>query len=109
MTVLLKVFVSLIVFVGLPLLVATFAPVSLFFLPLVFVFVLVGELVSVSVSVFVFVDVPLLVALFVIVGLLLLVIPKVLFSQCMYTFINERLAKNFGKNSLEVIVVLRPP
>ena len=49
--------------------------VSLFFLPLVFVFVLVGELVSVSVSVFVFVDVPLLVALFVIVGLLVLVIP----------------------------------
>ena len=74
-----EVFVSLTVFVvGLP------PFVSLFFLPLVFVFVLVGVFVSVSVSVFVFVDVPLLVALFVIVGLLLLVIPKVLFGQCMF-------------------------
>ena len=73
-----KVFLSLIVFVGLPPIVPIF--VSLFFLPLVFVFVLVGVLVSVSVSVFVFVDVPLLVALFVIVGLLVLVIPEVLFT-----------------------------
>ena len=48
-----------------------------FFLPAVFVFVLVGEFVNVSVSVFVFVDVPLLVALFVMVGLLVLVIPRV--------------------------------
>ena len=48
-----------------------------YFLPAVFVFVLVGEFVNVSVSVFVFVDVPLLVALFVMVGLLVLVIPRV--------------------------------
>ena len=81
-----EVFVSLTVFVvGLP------PFVSLFFLPLVFVFVLVGVFVSVSVSVFVFVDVPLLVALFVIVGLLLLVIPKVLFGQCMF---QKRKVKN---------------
>ena len=73
--VLFKVLVSLVFFVGLPLPVATFSSASLFFLPLVFVFVLVGELVSVSVSVFVFVDVPLLVALFEIVGLFVLVIP----------------------------------
>ena len=89
MTVLINVFLSLIVFVGLPLLVAKFSPVSLFFLPLVFVFVLVGELVSVSVSVFVFVDVPLLVALFVIVGLLLLVIPVVLFREGVKNIIGE--------------------
>ena len=50
-------------------------PVSLFFLPLVFVFMFVGELVSVSESVFVFEEVPLLVALFEIVGLFVLVIP----------------------------------
>ena len=54
-----------------------------------FVFVLVGELVSVSVSVFVFVDVPLLVALFVIVGLLLLVIPVVLFREGVKNIIGE--------------------
>ena len=48
-----------------------------FFLPAVFVFVLVGEFVNVSVSVLVFVDVPLLVALFVMVGLLVLEIPRV--------------------------------
>ena len=70
-----KVFLSIDLFVGMPLLLAIFSSASLFFLPLVFVFVLVGELVSVSVSVFVFVDVPLLVALFVIVGLFVLVIP----------------------------------
>ena len=85
-----EVFVSLTVFVvGLPPFVARL--VSRFFLPLVFVFVLVGVFVSVSVSVFVFVEVPLLVALFVIVGLLLLVIPKVLFGQCMF---QKRKVKN---------------
>ena len=85
-----EVFVSLTVFVvGLPPFVARL--VSRFFLPLVFVFVFVGEFVSVSVSVFVFVDVPLLVALFEIVGLLLLVIPKVLFGQCMF---QKRKVKN---------------
>ena len=48
---------------------------SLFFLPLVFVFMFVGELVNVSESVFVFDEVPLLVALFEIVGLFVLLIP----------------------------------
>ena len=100
MTVLINVFLSLIVFVGLPLLVAKFSPVSLFFLPLVFVFVLVGELVSVSVSVFVFVDVPLLVALFVIVGLLVLVIPEVLFTEKLASDV-EKLASNVDKTHLK--------
>ena len=48
---------------------------SLFFLPLVFVFMFVGELVSMSESLFVFVEVALLVALFEIDGLFVLVIP----------------------------------
>ena len=48
---------------------------SLFLLPLVFVFMFVGELVNVSESVFVFDEVPLLVALFEIVGLFVLLIP----------------------------------
>ena len=91
-----KVFLSLIVFVGLPPIVPIF--VSLFFLPLVFVFVLVGVLVSVSVSVFVFVDVPLLVALFVIVGLLVLVIPEVwMFTQIISS---KRLAGKVDKTHL---------
>ena len=60
----------------LPAIILLFLPLaSLFLLPLVFVFMFVGELTSVSESLFVFDEVALLVALFEIVGLFVLVIP----------------------------------